>query len=204
MNLENQKRKILFYGDSNTYGYDPADFMSGRYPLEQIWTSIVAEALGPEWQVINQGMNGRQIPYGPVGFSYLETLLKKLGRSDILAVMLGTNDILLTDRPDAGAAILKMDGLLDWLAKRHPAESTLLIAPPQVGREDGPGALYLRFREEIRKMNDGFKLLAEQYGVRFADASLWDIDLASDWDHFSELGHRQFASEILKVLRSYK
>jgi len=195
-------RKLLCYGDSNTYGYDPADYLGGRYPLEQIWTSLLSEMLGPGWQVINQGMNGRQIPCGPVGFSYLETLLKKLDRSDLLAVMLGTNDILMTDRPDAGAAILKMDALLDWLSSRHPAENTILISPAQVGREDGPNALYLRFRSEIRKMNDGFKLLAEQRGVLFADASLWDVDLASDLDHFSELGHRQFAQELLQVLRN--
>ena len=27
-------KKVLFYGDSNTYGYDPAGFMGGRYPEE--------------------------------------------------------------------------------------------------------------------------------------------------------------------------
>ena len=193
-------RKLLCYGDSNTYGYDPADYLGGRYPVPDIWTSLVSEALGPEWEVVNQGMNGRQIPYGPVGFAYLETLLARLRPDDLLLIMLGTNDILLTDRPDAGAAILKMDGLLDWLSSRHPAENTILIAPPQVGRENGPNALYLRFREAIRAMNDGFKALAGEYGVRFADASLWDIDLASDLDHFSERGHRQFAEKLLQFL----
>lgn len=48
---------------------------------------------------------------------------------------------------------------------------------------------------------DSNKALADAHGVRFADASSWDIELASDFDHFSERGHRQFAEALLRFLQ---
>ena len=197
-------RTIVFYGDSNTYGYDPRGFMGGRYPEDGIWTAIVQEKLGDSWRVENQGLNGRTIPFGHVGFAYAEGILKKIKKNDIFAVMLGTNDILLSDRPDAGAAIVKMDLFLEWLLKWHPAANTLLIAPVPVGSEDSSDPLYKRFREECLSMNAGFALLSRQHGVHFADAGKWGIDLAYDQDHLSETGHRQFAEHILKVLEDIK
>ena len=38
-------RQILFYGDSNTYGYDPADPYENRYPEEECWINILCEKL---------------------------------------------------------------------------------------------------------------------------------------------------------------
>ena len=38
-------KKALFFGDSNTYGYDPAGFMGGRYPRDARWTTILEQDL---------------------------------------------------------------------------------------------------------------------------------------------------------------
>lgn len=55
-------KKLIFFGDSNTYGYDPRGFLGGRYPEDMIWTSIVQKALSNEYEVINEGQNGRPLP----------------------------------------------------------------------------------------------------------------------------------------------
>ena len=39
-------RTIVFYGDSNTYGFDPADMTEGRFPEEQRWTTLLQTAVG--------------------------------------------------------------------------------------------------------------------------------------------------------------
>ena len=52
-----EKRTIIFFGDSNTYGYDPRDMFGGRYSENRIWTSLAAAALGDRWNVVNEGMN---------------------------------------------------------------------------------------------------------------------------------------------------
>ena len=39
-------KKAFFYGDSNTFGYDPADYYGGRYPRPQRWSYLLEKALG--------------------------------------------------------------------------------------------------------------------------------------------------------------
>ena len=69
-----EKRKILFYGDSNTYGYDPADWIEYRYPVEKRWTYQLQEMCKDAWKVVPGGMNGRRLPdlvYDGRGLTFL-------------------------------------------------------------------------------------------------------------------------------------
>ena len=78
---------MLCYGDSNTYGYDPRGAFGGRYPAESRWVDILAEKTG--WLIQNEGQNGRGVPSRP---SQYEMLMQY--PVDLIAVMLGTNDLL--------------------------------------------------------------------------------------------------------------
>ena len=48
-------KKIVFYGDSNTYGYDPRGFMGMRYPNEVRWTEKVRDRFKEEYNIIEEG-----------------------------------------------------------------------------------------------------------------------------------------------------
>ena len=52
-------RRLLCYGDSNTYGYDPRSYLGGRYSESVRWTALLNTG---DWKVINKGENGRSIP----------------------------------------------------------------------------------------------------------------------------------------------
>ena len=52
-------KRIVCFGDSNVYGYDPRSWLGGRYPSDVRWTGLL-EAAG--WQVRNEGFNGQEIP----------------------------------------------------------------------------------------------------------------------------------------------
>ena len=43
-------KNILFFGDSNTYGYKPDK--SGRYDYDVRWTGRIANLLGNEYNII--------------------------------------------------------------------------------------------------------------------------------------------------------
>ena len=58
---ETMSRRILCFGDSNTWGFDPRDPIESRYPPEERWPDLLAQATG--WDVINLGLNGRTVPY---------------------------------------------------------------------------------------------------------------------------------------------
>lgn len=55
-----QEKRILCYGDSNTWGY-----ISGsdhqRYGKEERWTKLLAKLLGNQFEVIEEGLNSRTL-----------------------------------------------------------------------------------------------------------------------------------------------
>ncbi len=190
----------MFYGDSNTYGYDPADFYEGRFPYEERWTSILASGLWDIWDVIPEGLNGRKLPVFPGHERRMDLYLTELHPKDIFAVMLGTNDILLTEDPDAAEPVRKMDRFLAFLSKQKEPGTILMLAPPLIGSELSVDPLYMKFREESRKMNDGFRDLARKWGVHFADTAEWNIPLCSDLVHLSKEGHRDLAEYLIRYM----
>lgn len=94
--------RILCFGDSNTYGYDPRGYFGGRYDAEDRWVDLLAQQTGHK--VINAGANGREIPRNP----YALRLLAEHAPVDNFLVMLGTNDLL----QGATAEIAAADGKL--------------------------------------------------------------------------------------------
>ena len=78
-------RRLLCYGDSNTYGYDPRSFLGERYPESVRWTALLNAA---NWDVINRGENGRSIPRLD---REIEAAVQTISgvETDVLTVMLG-------------------------------------------------------------------------------------------------------------------
>ena len=50
--------KVICFGDSNTYGYDPRGYFGGRYDADSRWVDILATETG--WTISNMGQNGRE------------------------------------------------------------------------------------------------------------------------------------------------
>ena len=178
--------RLLCFGDSNTYGYDPHSFLGGRYPSGSRWTDLLAESSG--WDVINMGLNGREIPTGT------GELAEMLRRDDLLIVMLGDNDLLCHPHITAGEVTAKMERFLRSL----PPCGVLLVAPP-------PMALGEWVREEslLREsaaLPTAYEALAWRLGIGFADAGQWAVEMAFDGVHFSEKGHRAFAKGIQEAI----
>ena len=197
---EDRRRKIIFYGDSNTYGYDPADPYDQRYPYEERWTTIVSENLKDRFQVIPEGMNGRMLPETPFEQQYLIKLVSLAGSDGILCTMLGTNDILLTTQPDASVPVRKMEKYISFLKMHLDCSQILIIAPPLIGSGYSGDLLYGKYYRESKRMNDAFCTIASKQKVRFSDASEWEIDLSYDQVHFSARGHRTFARKMTELM----
>ena len=96
--------RILCFGDSNTYGFDPRDFWEARYAAEDRWTDLLEKHMG--CQVINAGSNGRTIPRNP----NLLMSHSQYTEADMILLMLGTNDLLQDE--SAGDAAAKMEHFL--------------------------------------------------------------------------------------------
>ena len=75
----------------------------------------------------------------------------------------------------------------------------LLIAPPPMTL--GAWVPSPQLIDDSRAFARLCQALAEQLGIRFADAGKWDIPLAYDGVHFTEQGHKAFAARLLEELK---
>ena len=173
--------KIICFGDSNTWGYDPRGYFGGRY--DHPWPELLAEKL--RCTVINWGENGREIPASAVDFS---------ADADLLIIMLGTNDLLQFWTPEA--ACKKMDHFLTALTLDQ--KKILLIAPPPM--KFGQWVQDQELIDDSITLAKAYQALSERLGIRFADAGKWNIPLAYDGVHMTQEGHRAFAEGVIEYL----
>lgn len=176
--------KVICFGDSNTFGYDPRSWFGGRYTPDSRWVDILAAETG--WTVYNMGENGREIPRETPDFP---------ADTDLLILMLGTNDLL--QGRSSKEASEKLMRFLSGLAL--DPKQVLLIAPPSLALGEWVSSQQLIDNSKVfaQRCHD----LAQQFGTSFADAGKWNIPLAYDGVHFTEQGHKIFASNLLEVLK---
>ncbi|WP_371817972.1 GDSL-type esterase/lipase family protein [Pseudoflavonifractor sp. MSJ-37] len=83
------RMKVICFGDSNTYGDDPRGYFGERYDADCRWMDILTVETG--WTISNMGQNGREIPAAAPAFP---------ADTNLLIVMLGTNDLLQGRSPE--------------------------------------------------------------------------------------------------------
>lgn len=90
-------KTILCYGDSNTWGFEPVT--RNRYGRTERWTGILRQELGLDYDVIEEGLNGRTTVWDdPIeghknGKEQIIPILKSHQPLDLVTIMLGTNDL---------------------------------------------------------------------------------------------------------------
>ena len=167
--------KMICFGDSNTYGYDPRSFLGDRYPAEDRWVDILAKKLG--WEAVNAGMNGREIPRRAVKFE----------SADLLLIMLGTNDLLQGNSP--AEVRNRMKSFLESLD--FDKTKIILITPPP---------LKLGAWVPDQALVDASKAL-NFYDLGVRCVGPWDLPLTFDGVHLTEEGHGKLAEYLYQVIK---
>lgn len=175
--------KIVCYGDSNTYGYDPRSILGEPYDPENRWVDILAERTG--CNVLNQGICGQEIPQIQTAFT---------ADTDLLIVMLGTNDLLQSRSPESTSK--NMQKFLESVELDR--NKILLIAPPPM--KLGAWVQDLKLISDSIALAKLYQTLAPRLGIRFANAAKWNVSLSYDGVHFTEEGHRAFAEGLINYL----
>ena len=181
--------RILCFGDSNTYGYDPRGFFGDRYGAGDRWVDLLTKQTGHD--CFNAGSNGREIPRNP----YALRLLTEQQEMDIFLVMLGTNDLL--QGATAKEAATRMEEFLTPMIPH--CKQILLVAPPPMKR--GAWVPTNELAAESIHLAEEYKFLAEKLSIPFVDTRHWNIKLTFDGVHFTEEGHHTFAENLRKELR---
>ena len=193
-------KNVLFYGDSNTWGYQGDDPMH-RLDADKRYTGVVA-AQFPDVHFIEEGLCGRTIcstdpiDYGRNGMAMLPALLATHDPLDVIVIMLGTNDsktmyghspFTISDAMDR--TIKLMQSPLLW-SNTMQKPQILLVAPPKMGENLADSVYYGMFNESsaalIRALPARFRTLAEKYGCAFVDGSAVTAAKCSDQIHLTQ------------------
>ena len=148
--------------------------------------------------MVNRGENGRSIPRLD---REIETAVQTICgvETDVLTVMLGSNDLLQCRGLSAEVCGKRMEQFLAVLLEKTQANlKILLVAPPPM--ESGAWVSDHRTLEESRRLAGCYERAARQLSIAFADAGAWGVGLTYDGVHFSEDGHLAFAKGIRAAL----
>lgn len=199
-------KRILFFGDSNTYGFCPVMGGPERYPREVRWTGILQKKYRNRFEILDYGFNGLMIPQDAYRLEHARSILESQLDLDLYAVMLGTNDMLnmFCPREEEVAShmrdfLKKIHGILE----EHGAEDRtkiLLIAPPLLHFDDEP---YMgEFSTTDGELSRQYEKVAKDLGIHFVDAAKWELSFGHDKVHLSEEGHKTFAQKMGEYLET--
>lgn len=205
--------RILCYGDSNTWGSEPTT--RDRLPRHQRWPGVLAETLGGQVEVVEEGLRGRTTvfddPYAPGRNGREHLMVNVLSHQplDMIILMLGTNDAKshLGASPEMIAeGMASLVELIRSTPLTSPADKmpeVLVVSPPATGQIasrlkpdfDGAG-------DKVGRLPDLFAKVATDLKCDFFDAS--QHVSAGDFDgiHLRADEHRKLGVAIAHHLMS--
>ena len=206
-------RRILCFGDSNTWGYDPAT--EDRFDDQTRWTGVLQAALGADFTVIEEGLNGRTTVWNdPIegyknGHDYLVPCLETHRPLDLVVLMLGTNDLkrrFSLSAYDIAQGVAVLLRAISYSKAGHDghAPRVLLLAPPPVAKLTGFGEMFEGSEAKSLRLGQHYRAVAVEYNVAFLDTST--VIRSSDLDgiHFEAEEHaklgRAVAHEVLALV----
>ncbi len=208
------KRRILCFGDSNTFGSRPT---GGRFDEHTRWPMRMAELLGDNYTVIEEGFGGRTTVFDdPVeggyksGVMYLPPCLMSHNPLDLVILMLGTNDLKMRFNMNARTIAegnMRLIRLIMQYAMtaEGAAPKILLVAPPVVG----DWIMHTHFAdvfgteapEKSRKFAAEFARYARLMRCEFLDASLYAEPSKEDALHLNQENHLRLAEAMTRKVK---
>ena len=204
------EKTILCYGDSNTWGWNPAT--EARYARHERWPGVFRQELGEGYLVIEEGLNGRTTVWDdPIegyknGKEYLIPCLETHKPIDLVIIMLGTNDLKMRFGVPACDVAAGACVLVDIVAKSETgpgdgAPPVLLIAPPPIARLSDFAEEFEGGTAKSKALSRHFRLAAEERGCALLDAS--EVITSSDVDgiHLDLSEHRKLGEAVAARVR---
>jgi lysophospholipase L1-like esterase len=219
------EKRILLYGDSNTYGTLPlwkaSPYIYNRYDKDDRWPEILARKLGDGYKILEDGQPGRTTIYNDGtepfarycnGIDHLANSLMTNLPLDLVVIMLGTNDLHCLTPPTEETLGIGIERLIDEVRSfpecgyRNIAPPILVVAPPHFKKPKGRIEVFPKFHGE-----DGIRLsklfgpvyqeVAKRKGCYFLDSSEYAEPHEADGVHFTKESHRIFADAIYKSIK---
>ena len=181
------KRRILAFGDSNTWGWNPInDFTAPpvRWDDDVRWTGVAQKILGDEFEIINEGLNGRTTVWDdPIqeyrcGKDQLPAIMDTAAPFELCIIFVGSNDLktrfgLASKDVAEGAGVLVQRALVRTGDFTGQQPKILLVCPPRLGPNisRGPlGPIFVNSEEKSKYLDPFYRAVAERFHVEYLNA----------------------------------
>jgi len=216
MNTNPKAKRILCFGDSYTWGYMPLSDHE-RFPTNVRWTGILQSKLGPSFEVIEEGLNGRTLisddprpgKEGRNGKNYLLPCLDSHDPLDLVILFLGSNelkDMFNMTAEKIGKEIEEkyIQMIYNHLFQTKNSPKILLIAPPIMDlTKEYALEKYRDAKEKNLKLPQIYRDIAQRNSCHFFDSSKI-IKVGSDGVHFDAENHAQLGKALaIAVLKLF-
>ena len=199
-------KKIVCYGDSNTFGFNPCD--ASRYDEQTRWTAVLQDILGDGYQIIEEGMCDRTgIADNDKGFLFsaqrhFQKCLSKTKEVDILVLWIGTNDLQFKYNLTLGQIEKGLERLI--IIAQNYAEKIVLIPSVELSDNILGGYFSCQFDNvsvsKSKKMNKIYKKLSRIYNLEYFDINKFAKPAAVDGLHYDTNGHKIIAQKLSEFL----
>jgi lysophospholipase L1-like esterase len=203
-------KTILCYGDSNTWGSNPAT--DERFGLTERWPGVLRQTLGDGYWIIEEGLRGRTTVWDdPIegyknGQSYLIPCLQTHCPLDLVIIMLGTNDLKMRFSLPAYDIANGAGVLVDVVQKSDAGydgqpPDVLLLAPPPVTTLTEYAEMFADSLEKSKRFAHHYRRVAEEYGCHFLDTGQMIVSSPLDGIHFEIEEHRKLGLAVAEKVK---
>ena len=201
---------IVAFGDSNTWGYDPA--AATRFPADVRWTGVMRRELGEGHSVIEEGLNGRTTVFtDPIepdrrGADYLPPCLRSHAPLDLLIIALGCNDMKSRFSASPGDIANGAERLI-LMTRAEPAgpgggpPKILLVAPPPLAKLTAFAEMFQGATEKSRVLGARYREIAERQKIGFVDAGEFIACSPLDGIHYEADQHALLGRVMAEAVR---
>lgn len=202
-------KRLICYGDSNTWGYRPVT--ADRYPADIRWPGVLASELKEEWTVIESGVNGRfaqnLAPGEPDknGLASLPGVLSAQAPLEMVLLFLGINDVFEPNMSVVSIAKaaeeLGREAEKAEYGRRGAPPYVILMGPPPVNPVFARRAASEMEEEKAWALNRAYRDLAQRTCWYFFNTAARIEGCKEDGIHLTEESHIRLGRAMAAFLR---
>lgn len=210
MKINNSSKRILCFGDSNTWGSIPG--LSKRFPADVRWTGVLQQLLGDDYDIIEEGLSARTTDIDDMdhpeelrnGRKYLIPCLNSQIPLDYVILFLGTNDFKSRYNRGSEETAKSIESMIDLIGNMKYVHETIppkviLICPALINPEEKD--LFGKYEgAEVKsvKLSELLTELSKKLNLPF-------IDMTKEFravGHLNEEEHRKLAELLAEKIKS--
>lgn len=198
-------KKILCFGDSNTFGFNPLD--GSRYLENERWSGILKEKLKEKYLVIEQGCNNRSAVFDnnsieTTGYKAIKKYLTK--DIDIIILQIGINDMQFLYDYDLEEFKKRFKDFIGLIRKLNEKLRIILLCPNEIDECILKSGFNLMFNEtSIEKskfLSKIYNFISQEFNCDLLDLNSIVETSKIDGLHYDIENHQKIAKALLDYL----